>query len=274
MYWGVFMRELVEKAMSKNISERAIISGKHLSEKCFSQDKCVSDIYALFYVVKGRGVFKCDGKVYDVQKDESFMVFPETEYSLECDALYPWELKYIEFHGVDITWILSLTAFSKATPIAPKISGLAEFYDITCADMHMVYQSIRTHAMLYYLFSYYIEHFPYALKLCNSYVEAACEYILANYVDYKCTPSAVSEFLKLDRTYLYKLFKKETGVSVGEYISRYRVERASVMLKRTELSVKNIAIAVGFMDQLYFSRVFKKYMHMSPTVYRKTADKI
>ena len=128
--------------------------------------------------------------------------------------------------------------------------------------------------MLYSLFSYYVEHFPYELKLTNNYVEAARDYILANYVDPDCTPAAVAAYVKIDRTYLYKLFKKETGVSVGEYIIKYRIERACLMLKRSELSVKNIAIAVGFMDQLYFSRVFKKYMNTSPSNYRKTASKI
>ena len=268
------MKETVEKARKQNLSDRAIINGKYLSAEHFSQDKRTSDIYILFYVVKGRGLLRYDGKEYEVCQDESFMVFPECEYSLECDSFSPWELRYVEFHGVDISWILSLTSFSKTTPVAPKISGLAKLYNIPCGDMTSDFQSIRTHAMLYYLFSYYIEHFPYALKLSNNYVEAARDYILANYVDPSCTPSAVSKFVKLDRTYLYKLFKKETGLSVGEYIIRYRIERASVMLKRSEMSVKNIAIAVGFMDQLYFSKVFKKYMHMSPTTYRKTADKI
>lgn len=274
LHWGVFMKEFVEKTIRENISDRVIINGKHLSEEHFSQKTVTSNIHILFYVVKGRGVLRYNEKEYMLSKDDTVMVFPDCEYSLECDELSPWELRYVEFHGVDISWILSLTAFSKTTPVAPKISGLARFYDIPCGEMKSGFQSIRTHAMLYYLFSYYIEHFPYALKLSNNYVEAARDYILANYVDPNCTPSAVAEYVKLDRTYLYKLFKKETGVSVGEYIVRYRVERASVMLKRSEMSIKNISIAVGFLDQLYFSRVFKKIMHMSPSTYRKTADKI
>lgn len=268
------MKESVEKARRYSLGERAIIKGKHLSGERFSQENTTSKIYILFYVVEGRGLLRYNGKEYELSQEDSFMVFPECDYALECDYFSPWELRYIEFHGLDISWILSLTAFSVTTPVAPKISGLAPLYNIPCGDMTSDFLSIRTHAMLYYLFSYYIEHFPYALKLSNNYVEAARDYILANYVEPDCTPKAVCEFVKLDRTYLYKLFKKETGFSVGEYIIRYRVERASMMLKRSDMSIKNIAIAVGFMDQLYFSKIFKKYMHMSPTAYRKTADKI
>ena len=72
-----------------------------------------------------------------------------------------------------------------------------------------------------------------------------------------------------DSTYLYRLFKEETGTSVIGYINQCRIRRACTMLSSTTAQVKDVALSVGFSDQLYFSKVFKKINGITPTEYRK-----
>lgn len=68
---------------------------------------------------------------------------------------------------------------------------------------------------------------------------------------------------------LYRIFKRECGMSLSKYLLFYRIEQAREMLCHTNLSVKNIAYSVGFRDQLYFSRFFSKINGLSPLAYRK-----
>ena len=77
------------------------------------------------------------------------------------------------------------------------------------------------------------------------------------------------EALKIDRSYLYRLFKDKTGVSVSDYITRTRISKAEVLLSNGSLSVKDVAYSVGFPDQMYFSRVFKKINGKTPTQFRE-----
>ena len=64
-------------------------------------------------------------------------------------------------------------------------------------------------------------------------------------------------------------FKAVTGKSLKEYVAYIRVEKAKELLYNTNLSVKEIAESVGYSDQNYFSRIFKKYSGESPLGYRK-----
>ena len=69
--------------------------------------------------------------------------------------------------------------------------------------------------------------------------------------------------------YLTKLFKKETGMSLSEYIMHKRIQLAQQLLASTELSVVEIAQKAGFSYSSYFVRIFKKKVGITPQQYRK-----
>jgi AraC-like DNA-binding protein len=69
--------------------------------------------------------------------------------------------------------------------------------------------------------------------------------------------------------YFCKLFKRHTGVSFTEYVSRLRTEKAKKLLLNPNLRVSEIAYEVGFQSLTHFNRVFKRILHESPTDYRE-----
>lgn len=83
----------------------------------------------------------------------------------------------------------------------------------------------------------------------------------------------IVRFVSVERSYLYRLFKEATGMSVSAYVTAFRIERACELLKRSELSVKAVAYSVGYHDQLYFSKVFKKATTFTPSEYKALAAK-
>lgn len=68
--------------------------------------------------------------------------------------------------------------------------------------------------------------------------------------------------------YLSKVFKKHMDMNFSDYLSYLRIKIAKRLLKNPSYSVKSISIEVGYIDPNYFARVFKKYVHMTPTEYR------
>jgi AraC-like DNA-binding protein/ligand-binding sensor protein len=68
--------------------------------------------------------------------------------------------------------------------------------------------------------------------------------------------------------YFCKLFKRHTGVSFTEYVSRLRTEKAKKLLINLNLRVSEIAYEVGFQSLTHFNRVFKRILHESPSEYR------
>ena len=75
--------------------------------------------------------------------------------------------------------------------------------------------------------------------------------------------------LSISESYLSRCFKKETGYTLSEYVLKLRIDEAKQLLTKTDASVHDIAIAVGFNYQNHFASVFKKYTGKSPLGYRK-----
>lgn len=65
------------------------------------------------------------------------------------------------------------------------------------------------------------------------------------------------------------LFKQYTGLSPQQYLIQYRLQKAKDLMRHTQLNIRQIAALVGFDDQLYFSRLFRKHEGLSPVEYRK-----
>ena len=71
-------------------------------------------------------------------------------------------------------------------------------------------------------------------------------------------------------SHLSKVFKKETGGTMTEYIALMRCKKAAGLLKKTDLPVQEISNYVGYSDNNYFVKVFKKIYNLTPSEYRKT----
>lgn len=69
--------------------------------------------------------------------------------------------------------------------------------------------------------------------------------------------------------YLSHLFREELNITFLEYLTMVRMEEAKKLLKDTSLSIVAIASQVGYEDASYFSKVFKRYVGISPAQYRK-----
>jgi len=65
-----------------------------------------------------------------------------------------------------------------------------------------------------------------------------------------------------------QIFHQELGISLWDYLNRYRVMRAKDLLLSTDESISMIAARVGFNDPSYFGRVFRKQVGCTPQAYR------
>ena len=75
----------------------------------------------------------------------------------------------------------------------------------------------------------------------------------------------IAEDVHVSEDYLTRVFKKELGLSPWDYLNRYRIWLACSLLKNTGMSVNDVSVATGFLDQAYFCRVFKKIRGFSPS---------
>ena len=98
-------------------------------------------------------------------------------------------------------------------------------------------------------------------------VKNAAEYISQNFSE-DITLATVADHLHVNTSYLSTLFRQVTGMTFKEHLNRVRIEEAARLLSNTDYPVMEIAIACGYKDQSYFTKVFKKMTGLTPKQYR------
>ena len=102
----------------------------------------------------------------------------------------------------------------------------------------------------------------------NNYVQKAVEFIQSNY----CNPikvTDVADYVCINRSYLYTLFQNYLNVSPQQFLTIFRLTKASELLQSTSYSIESIALSCGYSDALVFTKAFRQMRGVSPSVYRK-----
>lgn len=79
----------------------------------------------------------------------------------------------------------------------------------------------------------------------------------------------IAEKIELTSAYISTIFKKETGMTITNYLIKIRLEKAKQMIRDTNMTITEIAYAVGYVDTRYFSKLFIKNVGIKPVEYRK-----
>lgn len=106
----------------------------------------------------------------------------------------------------------------------------------------------------------------------NTLADQICSY-LDGQTDKNFSKELIGNRFFLSYSYLSAEFKREKGISMGEYHNDRRMSKACRLLSSTLMSVNEISDYLGFADALYFSRRFRAFSGVSPTVYRKNRQK-
>ena len=78
----------------------------------------------------------------------------------------------------------------------------------------------------------------------------------------------------VSREYISRKFKQQFGINLSDYVTQIRIEKARMLLLNPHLRIVHVAEMVGYQDEKYFSKVFKKVMGASPNAYRKRQSEL
>lgn len=223
----------------------------------------VHNVYEVLRVTKGNAVAVIDGVEYHLQKGECLAVFPLQyhSYTVNRDAnvdIYIFSPYFIgEFEE---------QAAGKR-PISPQ------FDDAGLPNSPQIGNILSTKAFFYTLCDLLLSRLEMfeqdAAHKTPTLIDRLFLFVDHNF-DRDCSLSAAAEFLKYDYTYLSKLFKSKTGMSYNEYVSRFRIGKATYELLGSDRSISEIAFAVGFDSIRTFNWEFKRILGTTPREYRQS----
>lgn len=103
-------------------------------------------------------------------------------------------------------------------------------------------------------------------------MNTVASYLHENYAS-EITTDALTKMSHYNYSHFCHTFKEVFGVSANKYLSDIRINKASSLLLTTDMNITEISSVVGFTDPNYFARIFKKEKGLSPSQFRKNAEK-
>jgi AraC-like DNA-binding protein len=234
----------------------------------------------LWFVTKGKGTIKINDKTYPLLKNSCCLFFPGDKISTVQDETDRMAMFFIRFSILDANSNVLIDS-SDQQNILPRCSRIED-------STHM--ESLLNRALDIDQFNepYREEEFDLIMKMVFTHLYRICENghgigeagtqmhkqlvrkvistIRLNLshqepIDYMKLADSVG----LSRRYLSRLFKKYTGLSLKEYITRLRMERALYLLTEYPFNITRISELVGYSDIYYFSKVFKQHFGWPPS---------
>lgn len=236
----------------------------------------IRDHYILHYILDGKGEFTVNNKTYKLGKKEGFLIRPgETTY-YKADEEDPWIYMWIGFNGIKSETYLKYANLSESNPIFKyNKDNLLKKYILEILSLNTMTHSneLKIDGLLYLFLGTLIENNKYkdninSYSVTENYINQSIEYMNNNYSS-NIKIAHIANHVGLNRSYFSSLFTKTLGISPQEYLLSLRVEKACNLLSDLQLSIGDISRQVGYVDQLTFSKIFKKNKGVSPKLYRQ-----
>ena len=243
----------------------------HLRERIIGVDQAI-----FIYCTHGAGWCELSGQRHAVKPGDLVVIPPNVPHAYGADESRPWSIFWVHATGASIKTSLEELGISVTCPVvsigqdARLLSLFDEVIDVLengYTPSHLLYAT-RALAHLLGLIVWHRqqrwqgEAIEPAQKVTQSIA------FMKSHLNRPLKVSQLAAMANLSISHYSALFKGQTGYAPMDYFIRLRMHQACQLLDNTTLSIKEVATALGYADQFYFSRLFKALNDLSPSEYR------
>lgn len=234
--------------------------------------------YKMVLVVEGSGFFRLGGQDRLIRTGDLFFCFPDVIHHYFANASDPWTLKWFSFNGSSCGQIMRSLGATPEEPIFTDCMTGRLLSLVNDIIEGLKRDNIHTYAATgsSYLF------FDELLCIRNNeglaskgevaedeLLEKIKRFVQLNYAN-ALSVDLIAAHVNYSRSFVSHFFKQHVGISLPQFVNELRLRRACELLSQTDMSNEQIAMSVGYSDALYFIKVFKRYMLMTPQKYRQS----
>jgi len=247
-----------------------IINFVYETKRIFNNTPRISSVYVVHYVTEGRATVQCESIRREVSRGDIFFVFPSVPYVIEGDE--DFQYLYISFIGIRANMLAERLGINRKNFVFENFCELDSIWQEGIKASNGLIDLYGESVLMYTLVKIGERTSVSAEQKTD---ETASRFLLVkkyiddNFSDCDFSLERLSTEFSYNKKYISNAFKKHFKVGIVEYVNIMRINHACVLIEQKYTSVSDIAFLCGYDDPMYFSRVFKKRMGMSPREYMK-----
>lgn len=235
-----------------------------------------SDQFILIYCVDGQGEIRTKEALQAIGSDQFFIIPAGMPHSYRSDAQNPWSIYWIHFAGSKSAayarfggQVASIER-TKTSRINDRIELFSEIFRNLDRGFSTETLEYVNQCLPHLLASFtHLSQFRLIKESGEKDVVAqSINFMLENLIK-KLKLEDIAAETSLSASHFSRLFVNRTGHSPIDYFIQLKIQRACRLIDNSGWSIADVSREMGFDDQFYFSRVFRKVMGMSPNEYRK-----
>ena len=272
----VLPRPILEKLLSTMLPMRMMVSdvgffpdaAGHFMERL---DGCPQTIVIL--CVRGEGWVMVAGRKHRVTPGHVVTLLPNQRHSYGSET--GWTIYWVHAAGDRASYFTNMLDHRGLLPVmeVPSYLKMIPFFEEMLEHLTMGYSSghsVVTMMALGHLFASLVTE-GRSIGVSSSAEQRVRQAVATLRANWQRTVSipTLAAACNLSTSHFSSLFKKLTGYSPLDFYLHVKMQRAAEMMDNTDWPLKRIAMEIGFLDPLYFSRVFRRIYKMSPSEYRR-----
>lgn len=231
--------------------------------------------YKIYYVTSGTGTLLMENQKTALSEGDIFFVFPGKSFCVENGKNFV--CMYISFLGMRANMIMQRLRIDAVHHYFPAFPEIRSFWE-TALHMGEAAPDLISESVLLYTFAALAdrlrtENGESELGGAAEMVRRVKACIDENFSDPSLTLESVAKQFSYNKKYLSSAFKRQMKTGFSSYLNIVRCRHAARLMEQNFTCMQDIAHLCGFNDAMYFSRVFKEKMRISPTGYRRSLKK-
>lgn len=240
---------------------------------CARQRGCPEAIF--IYCAKGNGWCEIAGRRHTIRKNQLLVIRAATPHVYGAAAKSPWTIHWFHAVGANVPFYLDRLGVTNEQPVVSLggdvqlfslfedlLEGLQHGFTLT----HLIYAA-HSLAHLMGLILRHKEEFWQGETSARERIAKSVEF-MKTHLREPLNVSALAALVNLSRSHYTTLFRRVTGYAPLNYLNHLRMQRAVELLNTTDWPIKHVSDHLGFSDQFYFSRAFRKMHSHSPSEHR------
>lgn len=245
--------------------------GHYYAQKDYFIEREEQENYQLLYTAGGSGFLKYRGKDYLLHPRQAFLINCFEYHFYQTGPSGSWETKWVHFNGIAVSeYFNTINEDSLCVVSFPEPSVIERYLDeipnllnkndpVVDFKLSMFLNNILSEMVL--------NKMNLASRKYDTMIDEVLSYIQNHYPE-RINTQDFLQLSHLSESHFLRIFKRYTGVSPYEYLTRYRINVSKSLLKETSLTISEISGKVGFNDVNNYIREFKKMVGTTPLKYR------